>query len=250
MIITDWFQKNRLVLNVDKTKYILFQNKQVEENVLENLQISYEQKNIERVKKYKYLGLIIDSKLKWDSHIDLVTSKIVPYIFTLRRIKNICHVKTMTMIYYSYIHSHFTYLNTIWSGCSNSDKSNQLFILQKRAIKYINNLPRLYPTILLFRNYKTVISLPVLAKIELVLIIHKIINNNIKHNFELSHVFDRHDYPTSRRSNLLVDFFATGMGSNNILYRGITTFNNLPKNIKYQRDFLKFKKEITEYFRN
>jgi hypothetical protein len=51
-------------------------------------QISFLGQIVSRVTEYKYLGLCIDSRLNWSSHIGHITKKISPYIGIFRRISS------------------------------------------------------------------------------------------------------------------------------------------------------------------
>lgn len=84
--IEDWLERNKMSLNIKKSKILIFENKVV------NFQnIKYKNNDIGIVKSFNYLGLIIDSKLKWQQHIDHVVKKIIPYVFILKRLrKYIC----------------------------------------------------------------------------------------------------------------------------------------------------------------
>ena len=66
--ITWWFKSNSLCLNVNKTNFVFFcSQKKVGRK---EPKISIENRDIERVYKTKFLGVVIDSKLNWRYHID------------------------------------------------------------------------------------------------------------------------------------------------------------------------------------
>ena len=67
-----WFQVNKLSLNVAKTNFMIFGNKQCEDNHV----VSINGMNIKRVYVTKFLGLHIDSHLNWGEHINRIKSKI------------------------------------------------------------------------------------------------------------------------------------------------------------------------------
>ena len=68
-----WLCQNKLKLNCDKTKYIIF-NRNYEE--CNNIRPEIKEHKIENVDKIKYLGIIIDRKLKWDDHVNYTESNI------------------------------------------------------------------------------------------------------------------------------------------------------------------------------
>jgi hypothetical protein len=69
--ISSWFSANLLSLNIEKTNYILFGNKK-----LANIPVSINNETIKRVYETKFLGVIIQANLKWDTHIGLLQNKI------------------------------------------------------------------------------------------------------------------------------------------------------------------------------
>ena len=67
-----WFQVNKLSLNIAKTTFMIFGNKQCEDNHV----VSINGMNIKRVYVTKFLGVHIDSRLNWCEHINHIKSKI------------------------------------------------------------------------------------------------------------------------------------------------------------------------------
>ena len=91
---------NKLSLNVQKTKLMIFHRKQKH---IQNLNISINGINIERVESFIFLGIILQETLSWDSHVTLVKTKISKVIGILYRLKkyiskgntkNIVHIFT------------------------------------------------------------------------------------------------------------------------------------------------------------
>jgi hypothetical protein len=139
-LINEWLEKHNLALNVSKTKILFFENK-----TLSNTTFTLNNETIEIVKKFNYLGLILDSKFNMNDHVDHICKKITPYIFIMKRLKNYLNETALFSIFSSYIMSHLIYLNSIWSCCG-ADRMAKLNILHKKAIKIIKGYPRRYPT--------------------------------------------------------------------------------------------------------
>ena len=66
--ISDWLTVNKLSLNVDKTKYMILHNYQrvIANEDIPDLQIN--DKKIERVAGFNFLGLTINEFMNWSSH--------------------------------------------------------------------------------------------------------------------------------------------------------------------------------------
>ena len=71
--ITLWLKRNKLSLNVQKTKLMVFHRKQKQ---IKELNIVINGITIERVESFNFLGLIIDEGLSWKKHTDVVRNKI------------------------------------------------------------------------------------------------------------------------------------------------------------------------------
>ena len=67
-----WFKAHKLSLNVAKTNYIIITNKKGQNKI----EIYIENERIEEVKETKFLGVIADNQLSWESHIAVVESKV------------------------------------------------------------------------------------------------------------------------------------------------------------------------------
>ena len=59
--INYWLKINQLSLNVVKSKFMIFQKKNI-------LNLKIDNVNIDQVKEFNFLGLIIDTNLNWKKH--------------------------------------------------------------------------------------------------------------------------------------------------------------------------------------
>ena len=73
--INKWFISNKLTLNINKTCYMLFNNK------LSHINISINNINLTRVKSTEFLGIIIDENLDWKLHILYLKNKLKKIIW-------------------------------------------------------------------------------------------------------------------------------------------------------------------------
>ena len=82
--ITDWLQANKLSLNVNKTKFMVFHSdkRRVVYPVL-----SINNTIIERVDTFNFLGLHISHDLKWKTHIQTMSQKLSKITGILHRLK-------------------------------------------------------------------------------------------------------------------------------------------------------------------
>ena len=83
--VTQWIRANKLSLNLQKTKYMLFSN------TIEALptDIIFDDTPLEKVSHIKFLGIIVDSKLSWKLHIDNICKTISRNIGIINRLNSI-----------------------------------------------------------------------------------------------------------------------------------------------------------------
>ena len=101
--ISDWLTVNKLSLNVDKTKYMIFKNYQrviVNEDI-PDLQIN--DKKIERVSCFNFLGLTINEFMNWSSHSAKIANRISCTLGIMNRLKRYLQFSAMKLMYDSLI---------------------------------------------------------------------------------------------------------------------------------------------------
>ena len=121
--ISEWFKANSLSLNLDKTFMMEFDIRTDKSEII----IELDGKTIPKTDCIKFLGVTIESKLKWNEHIKNLLSKISVNKNLIGKAHNILSIHSKKSIYYAHIYSHLIYTNTIWSG--------NITYKQKRSIK-------------------------------------------------------------------------------------------------------------------
>lgn len=239
-LIKEWCEKNFLKLNVDKTKFIIFENHRTIPSINEFPGINFENKLIERVLNMNYLGLTIDYKLNWNSHIEKIKNKIIPMSFAIKKVSGVIPTKQLWMIYHAYIMSHIAYLNPIWTNC-NKNKINELQRIQNRIIKSIERKKWLTPTNTLYTNRHNIESF---SKFQMAMIMHKIALKKIKCDIEIRQISDVQNNFLRNIMNFRPAFFTTEKTKGSLLSRGLNIYNKIPYNIREIVDVNKYKKEI------
>ena len=97
-----WLQRNKLTLNVDKTKFMIFHKRKK----VPNLSIALNDATITKVDTFNYLGILLDSNLSWKSHTDMLVLKISR---VLHRVNKYFPKSILITIYKSIITSQLNY---------------------------------------------------------------------------------------------------------------------------------------------
>ena len=127
-----WIRANRLSLNLQKTKYILFSNS------IDSLptDLVFDDASLEKVSHSKFLGVIIDNKLSWKAHIDNIANKISRNIGILNRLKTQLPSTALLTLYSSLTLPYLNYGLLAW-GNAHQTSLDKILLLQKRAVRII-----------------------------------------------------------------------------------------------------------------
>ena len=84
-LLSEWYKCNKLFLNFDKTKYIIFISRN--RKVINTTPIKIENNVIERTESIDFLGILIHESLDWKYHIMNIKSKLSRSIGVLSKLK-------------------------------------------------------------------------------------------------------------------------------------------------------------------
>ena len=119
-----------LTLNVEKTKCMFFRKKRTPEKI----SLSIDNKSIDAVSHFNFLGLLIDENLSWKYHITMVTNKLSKISGVLHRLKYIYPQHVLVAIYKSLFVPHLNYGSLLWGH-----NFDTVFKLQKKVVRTITN---------------------------------------------------------------------------------------------------------------
>ena len=146
--VNTWLLSDKLVLNVAKSKFMLFFK---HPKVAPTLKLLINGNPIEQVTNFNFLGITIDQNITWSDHITKISIKVARVIGTsiLSKLKHIFPRNILRIIYNSLIHPHLIYGLSLW-GFS----PKRLIILQKKAVRTISLSRYLSHSTPLFKNLK------------------------------------------------------------------------------------------------
>jgi ribonucleases P/MRP protein subunit RPP40 len=236
-ILKNWFTINRLSMNIEKTKFIIYETKN--SNNLDRFdEVWVDCEKISRVEHYKYLGLWIDHKMKFSMHILNLKKSIAPIVGVLKRVRPYVVPEVLNNLYFSYIHSRFSYLISVW-GMAAHENIKTLQYLQNKSLKNLRQLPFRFPTKQLYSN--TILPLDKLRELEMILIVYKIIKGTFKFGDEIVYRFQIHGYNTRNSRNINLPLFRLSMGRKSFHFEVFDRFNNVPQHIQECNNLKTFK---------
>ena len=113
--IKEWLSHNRLVLNLSKTHAMFFKNKNGNaQNSDCSLSLKCGDVNIEFVEETKLLGVILDCRLKFSSHINHLCKKANAKAFLIKKSLYLFPLNFRTLLFKLFIVPHFDYCSSLF----------------------------------------------------------------------------------------------------------------------------------------
>ena len=112
--ISEWMLCNTLTLNTSKTN-ALFITPYLRKP---NLPISFTLNHtiIQPTSTARYLGVLLDDKLKFDAHLTFLESKLSRSVGIISRLSQYLPTKTLLTLHYSLVHTHLLYALPSWAS--------------------------------------------------------------------------------------------------------------------------------------
>lgn len=240
--VIDFFNMKLLTINVKKTHFLPFTCYPKYLPDYETLQITCEDQTIliSSAKSVKYLGVTIDSHLKWDLQINALVSKLRYFITKFKFLKQILEVPFLKCMYYALVQSHLTYGVIAWGGVNNI-YLKKLEIIQKWIIKIILGKCYTYPSNDLYRE-ANIFDLRQLFCQNM--LIHQYKNKADLKNIE-------HDYNTRHKEQAIqVPRTDKTIGQRCYYYIGPRIYNEVPIEIKRINSISLYKTKIKHWIMN
>ena len=130
--LIEWVNVNELLLNVKKTKYMIFSRSKNRE--FPSLNPKLNGIPIERKQVVRFLGVLVDEKLSWNNHVTALKAKMSRYIGIMYKLRHILPAKARANIFNSLVQSHLNYCSLIWGSTCHSN-IDSLFTTQKKAMR-------------------------------------------------------------------------------------------------------------------
>lgn len=229
----EWFKSNNLLLNKEKTKIVLFTPSST--GIEELNSITLNQSKYQLVEHTKFLGVHMDNHLDWKEHITNLCTKIQTAIYGFRiTSKYICQ-RNLKMVYHATIEAKLRF-SIIFYGSGNI---KPLFVLQKKAIRILNNMRYDQTCRGTFKSLGLLTIYGIYIQ-ECVIFIKK--NPNMFRKYE-----NQKSYYNTRNNNYIYPRHNLTTSQKQAEYRCLKMYNSLPKDISMISDIKKFEKELYKY---
>jgi len=240
--VSKWLKVNKISINIDKTKYILFSYRK--ELKLPPIYIGNSQ--VIETSHTKFLGVHLDQHLTFKQHVNFIHSKASKSLGVLYKLKFYLPHSALKLLYQTMLHPYFAYGIEAWFA-TYSNVTDKLKVLQKKAIRVINNLPYNEHTSQYFKSNK-ILKLNDLYNYQILRFMFNITNNQIQ-NFSYINVRQQevHNHNTRTRNQLVIPQFSQTKSQFALAYSGVKLWNALPQELKIQMSLSNFSKKLKLY---
>ena len=234
--LKQWFDRNKLSLNLNKTKIMFFGHRKIDTLVT----VRIDNVNIERVEQIKFLGVILDHKICWKPHISYVRAKLARSVAIMGRTRHILNQRALYILYCSMVLPYLCYCTEIW-GNTYISNLQPLVVLQKRAIRIVSNVGYQEHTNSLFVQLNTLKLLDII-KFKTAQVVFKARRNLLPGNIQKMFLEREGGYNLRRELNLKQIIIHTTTKSHCITVCGVNLWNTLDLELQKSMNITQFKR--------
>ena len=241
-LVNNWFNVNKLSLNIDKTNFIVFKGSDTKINC----KLFINGISVKRVFSTKFLGVVIDSKLNWKAQINSVSVKMSKSVSVLYKAGTILDKATLKCLYNSLVVPYMYYCSEVW-GLAYKSTSNRICVLQRKAVRTVCKIGK---NVDIGGYFKYLNTLPFLdiVKVKVCNMMYRAFNKQLCIGLQ-TRIFIN---SVAKRNNRLfkVVYCRTTLKSHCISIFGPKLFNSLPEFIQQATSFKSFSKQVKSYYLN
>ena len=233
--LNSWLKRNGLILNGSKSYVLLFYKN------AGDYKVNAGEIEIKQVLHTKYLGITIDKKRNWCTHIELIIKNLKKYFSIFYNIRHFLLNEVKTVLFYSCIISKIQYCSGIYLTTA-SRHINSLNKLYNSLQKVLFNLGYNFPT----RKIQKATGIPTLKQIYMtnkLKLAHQLFYNNDKVPRYLNNYFEISN--NKRYNKFMINCPKYKKG--NILFNIKNSWNNLPNGTTRNHQIRKFNECLKEH---
>ena len=224
--LSEWLKINKLTLNLEKTKYILFKPRQKRQYMPVDLFI--DGTNINQVHETSFLGVVLDENITWKSHISYISSKISKSIGIILRSSFYLFKSSLKTLYYGLVYPYLQYCNIVWASTYQSNL-NRIVILQKRIVRIISKVKFDSHTNPLYKELN-ILKFHDICKLQMGQFLFSWKNNSLPNYFNDMFTLNAQLPGLKRRNveNFRIPYCRTKLRKFSLRFQGPKRFNSLP----------------------
>lgn len=244
--VVEWSTSNDLILNAKKTQAIIIHKHRLQKRDFPQVMLTNEKINYSD--SVRNLGLVMNSTLSWDDHIDKVCGTVYGILRNFWKLTKLTSVKLRHRLFMSYVMPHIMYCDVVMYGMFEYSL-NKLKLLFNAGVRYIFSL-RKYDHISQFSKSILGCDLDTFFEFRTCSYIHKILTRKyppylynkieLNHSIRTGHI----KLPNNKYRIFNSSFFVQGMSKYNQLPHSIRSSTSPSRFVECYRRHFVFEKRL------
>ena len=225
--LSEWLCGNKLLLNLKKTEFVVFGTQQrLCRQGIEGIDITLGEESVKHCDSFKYLGVILDSNLSMNQHIDYVKKKVSKMLGIFSRARPSLTIESANRLFKSMILPILDYCGAVFHGCGKGNEE-VLERLQRRGGRIVLNTAHLST-----EQMVTSLGWDTLTRRRenhIVNLVEKCLKGTAPSYFSEYFQLKRHnihDYDIRNKNKLVIDRVKLVSTKRAFFYKGADIFNN------------------------
>jgi hypothetical protein len=236
-VISNYYEANKLTLNLSKSKYLILGNRSCNLGIVDYLR----SKDLIMTDSLIYLGVPIDPALNFSNYNEQIRSKLSQTTGAISILRNRLSTDLLLNFFYAQFQSHLSYCAFLLLR-STSQSLKSLQVLQNRCLKMIFGLPMDYSTSDLFKKVTNRV-LPIMG-----LLFYSCLVSVKKSLLAVDDTLVKFEVLKSDRLKNIRGFnYSTKFMKNDITSLGSSLYNSLPIKLKSISSLISFKLELKKH---
>ena len=243
--VVKWMKINKLSLNVAKTNYMIFTPPRYK--ITSSCKVMINDTLISKVNNIKFLGVVIDSKLTWNDHVQHIKIKMSKAIGIICKTRKYFHLMTLRKLYFAFVNPHLQYCIEVW-GNTFEYLIDSLFILQKKIIRIMKSAPYRSHCEPLFLELK-ILNLKQMYTVSMIMFYYKYRKSLLPEVFNnmFSCRGDIHSYMTRNTLDIDLPSYGTVHLQRTLRYDGAKIWNAYKNSVDTNCAIHTFRKRIVSH---
>ena len=188
----------------------------------------------------KYLGVILDNKMNWHTHIQYVCTKLSKAAGIIYKVRKKVPHKVLLLLYHSLVATHLRYGIASW-GSAKTTALGKLKNLQNKIVRYMTFTPRDTAVSTQFTKLK-LLTMNEMYTLETAKFMYRNSKSTLPSSFDEYFRNIEHQYSTRTKANsiLALPRPRTDFGKQSIKYNGVKIWSEIPLTIRNASSYLSF----------
>ena len=245
-VVLDWCRDNKLALNPAKSEYIIISNRKIdfEPEILIGADV------VKRSRSVRYLGLYIDSDLKYFGHLQQLKSKLSRYSGISYKLSKYFNFNAAKNFYYSCVYSSITYCICAWGGMLHCTAAgSNLKLIHEKIVR--NLFSRFFPGGTCIFKSASILKLGDIHKLIVAKYMYNLVKLDECESLDgiIIPVQPSHDYPTRHRYPLVPPPIRLEASRLNFRNQFVCVWNQLPDFVRNSNSSVRsMKKKLFTHF--